>query len=90
MTALQGATVVQINSSAAMLALARNAGFGSVSALMPGLQMFWDDVSTMRSMDACLQHYHSWMHYIAGLPNDPYCRLCHALQMTNVLANYLL
>jgi hypothetical protein len=45
LAALQGATVVQINSSAAVLALARSAGFDSVNALMPGLQMFWDDVS---------------------------------------------
>jgi hypothetical protein len=45
MAALQGATLVQINSSAAVLALAKSAGFGSVYAFMPGLQMFWNDVS---------------------------------------------
>jgi hypothetical protein len=45
MAALQGATVVQINSSVSVLALARSAGFDSIGALMPGLQMFWDDVS---------------------------------------------
>jgi hypothetical protein len=47
--ALQGATLVQINSSAAVLALAKSAGFDSIQAFMPGLQMFWDDVS----MAAC-------------------------------------
>jgi hypothetical protein len=45
MAALQGATLVQINSSAIVLALAKSAGFYSVQAFMPGLQMFWDDVS---------------------------------------------
>jgi hypothetical protein len=45
MTALGGATLVQINSSAAVLALAKSAGFNSIQAFMPGLQMFWDDVS---------------------------------------------
>jgi hypothetical protein len=46
MAALQGATLVQINGSAAVLALAKSAGFDSVEAFMPGLQMFWNDVST--------------------------------------------
>jgi hypothetical protein len=50
MSALQGATVVQINSSAAVLALAKSAGFDSVAAFMPGLQMFWDDVSAAKSL----------------------------------------
>jgi hypothetical protein len=47
MAALQGATLVQINSSAAVLALAKSAGFDTVQAFMPGLQMFWDDVSVL-------------------------------------------
>jgi hypothetical protein len=51
MAALQGSTLVQINSSAAVLALAKSAGFDSVNAFMPGLQMFWDDVSAwLRSL----------------------------------------
>jgi hypothetical protein len=45
MATLQGATLVQINSSAEVLALAKSAGFDSIQAFMPGLQMFWDDVS---------------------------------------------
>jgi hypothetical protein len=45
MEVLQGATLVQINSSATVLALAQSAGFDSIQAFMPGLQMFWDDVS---------------------------------------------
>jgi hypothetical protein len=45
MAALQGSTLVQINSSAAVLALAKSAGFDSVHAFMPGLKMFWEDVS---------------------------------------------
>jgi hypothetical protein len=45
MTALQGATLVQINTSAAVLELAKSAGFDTIQAFMPGLQMFWDDVS---------------------------------------------
>jgi hypothetical protein len=45
LAALQGSTLVQINSSAAVLALAKSAGFDSVYAFMPGLQMFWEDVS---------------------------------------------
>jgi hypothetical protein len=45
MSALQGATLIQIHSSAAVLALAKSAGFDSIQAFMPGLQMFWDDVS---------------------------------------------
>jgi hypothetical protein len=45
MAALHGATLVQINSSAAVLALAKSAGFDSIQAFMPGLQMFWNDVS---------------------------------------------
>jgi hypothetical protein len=36
---------MHINSSAALLAVAKKAGFGSIQAFMPGLQMFWDDVS---------------------------------------------
>jgi hypothetical protein len=44
MEALRGATLVQINSSAAVLALAKQAGFDSIEAFLPGLQMFWDDV----------------------------------------------
>jgi hypothetical protein len=46
MKTLEEATLVQINSSAAVLALARSAGFDSVQAFMPGLRMFWDDVSS--------------------------------------------
>jgi hypothetical protein len=45
MAALQGASLVQINSSVVVLTLAKSAGFNSVQAFMPGLQMFWDDVS---------------------------------------------
>jgi hypothetical protein len=45
MATLQGTTLVQINSSAAVLALAKSAGFNSIRGFMPGLQMFWDDVS---------------------------------------------
>jgi hypothetical protein len=49
LAALQGATLVQINGSSAVLALAKSAGFSSVQAFMPGLQMFWDDVSAALS-----------------------------------------
>jgi hypothetical protein len=45
MASLQGLTLIQINSSAALLAVAKQAGFDSIQAFMPGLQMFWDDVS---------------------------------------------
>jgi hypothetical protein len=46
MATLANSTVVQINSSAEVLALAKSAGFDSVAAFLPGLQMFWNDVST--------------------------------------------
>jgi hypothetical protein len=52
LAALQGATLVQINTSAAVLALAKSAGFDSVAAFMPGLPMFWDDVSGPIGSDA--------------------------------------
>jgi hypothetical protein len=45
MEVLRGASFVAINSSAALLALAKSAGFDTIQAFMPGLQMFWDDVS---------------------------------------------
>jgi hypothetical protein len=45
MATLADSTLVQINSSAEVLALAKSAGFDSVEAFMPGLQMFWNDVS---------------------------------------------
>jgi hypothetical protein len=54
MATLQGTSLVQINSSAAVLALAKSAGFKSIKAFMPGLQMFWDDVS--QGMAGMLAH----------------------------------
>jgi hypothetical protein len=45
MASLADTTLVQINSSAEVLALAKSAGYNSVEAFMPGLQMFWNDVS---------------------------------------------
>jgi hypothetical protein len=62
MAALQGATVVQINSSAAVLALAKSAGFDTVAAFMPGLQMFWDDVSQYHGCESgvCRQPQYAW------------------------------
>jgi hypothetical protein len=45
MATLQEASLVQINSSAAVLAFAKGAGFDNINAFMPGLQMFWNDVS---------------------------------------------
>jgi hypothetical protein len=46
MATLADSTLVQINSSAEVLALAKSAGFTSIQAFMPGLQMFWNDVSS--------------------------------------------
>jgi hypothetical protein len=48
MAVLQGATLLQINNSEAVLALAKSAGYDTIQAFMPGLQMFWDDVSTRK------------------------------------------
>jgi hypothetical protein len=65
MEVLQGATLVQINSSATVLALAKSAGFDSINAFMPGLQMFWDDVSRL---------VHSQAHdTLVTVPTDSTC-----------------
>jgi hypothetical protein len=46
MATLADSSLVQINSSAEVLALAKSAGFNSIEAFMPGLKMFWNDVSS--------------------------------------------
>jgi hypothetical protein len=38
-------TYTQINSSQVLLQIAINAGYSSIDEMIPGLEMFWEDVS---------------------------------------------
>jgi hypothetical protein len=44
---LEGMTYQQLNSSSELLVLAQRAGYQSVQDMLPGLGMFFDDVSTL-------------------------------------------
>jgi hypothetical protein len=75
---LQGGTLVQINSSTSVLALAQSAGFDSIQAFMPGLQMFWDDVSAAdcesHGLPSQVHNEHVKTHMpLVHLPADAQC-----------------
>jgi hypothetical protein len=44
---LEAMSYTQINSSQVLLQIAIDAGYSSIDEMLPGLEMFWDDVSAL-------------------------------------------